>query len=35
MPNTTRRNEMPDTASVIPRRSGQRLRHTAERTDLR
>ena len=30
MPSANAGNEMPDTASVMPRRSGQRLRHTAD-----
>ena len=30
MPSANAGNEMPDTASVMPTRSGQRLRHTAD-----
>ena len=30
MPSANAGNEMPETASVIPSRSGQRLRHTAD-----
>ncbi len=34
MPSANAGKEMPDTASVMPRRSGQRLRHTADTTPM-